>query len=167
MAALKIKPMIKAKLKPFVYVHLAVSIFSGVLAQLFMKYGVNGLESNIHLTAAGGITSDIISLALLFKIIKILFIVFTGKFVLIGIVLYLISMFFWINVLSKIDLSVAYPFVSIGVILTVILAAVTLHESIPPLRWAGILVTLSGVYLTVSSHRQHKDNGKGGSGAQG
>lgn len=148
--------MRKIKLKSAIYVNLAISIFTGVLAQLFMKYGmsdVHGSKNNIRLTAAG---SNIL-IALFSKIITILFIIFTNKFVITGIVLYLISMFFWINVLSKIDLSVAYPFVSIGVVLTVILAAITLHESIPLLRWAGIFITLSGVYLIVSSR---KDNGK-------
>ncbi len=148
--------MVNIKLKSSIYVNLTISIFTGVLAQLFMKYGMNVSRNNIHLTAIG----SNMPLALFFKIVKILFIIFTNKFVIIGIVLYLISMFFWINVLSKIDLSVAYPFVSIGVILTVILAAITLHESIPLLRWIGIFITLSGVYLIVSSHKQRKDNGK-------
>ncbi len=146
--------MAKIKLKPSIYVNLAVSIFTGVFAQLFMKYGMSGLKKNIRLTVIGSDASS----GLFLKIIKILFIIFTNKFVIIGIVLYLISMFFWISVLSKIDLSAAYPFVSIGVILTVILAAITLHESIPLLRWIGIFITLSGVYLIVSSHQDNNDN---------
>ncbi|MCL4321958.1 MAG: SMR family transporter [Deltaproteobacteria bacterium] len=146
--------MAKIKLKPSIYLNLAVSIFTGVFAQLFMKYGMSGLKKNIHLTVIGSDASS----GLFLKIIKILFIIFTNKFVIIGIVLYLISMFFWISVLSKIDLSAAYPFVSIGVILTVILAAITLHESIPLLRWIGIFITLSGVYLIVSSHQDNNDN---------
>ncbi len=151
--------MAKIKLKPSIYVNLAISIFTGVFAQLSMKYGMNGLKENIRLPAAGSnIPLNLLSLFL--KIIKILLIIFTNKFVITGIVLYLISMFFWIGVLSKIDLSAAYPFVSIGVILTVILAAITLHESIPLLRWAGIFITLSGVYLIVSSHQDNDNNAK-------
>lgn len=146
--------MAKIKLKPSIYVNLAISIFTGVFAQLSMKYGMNGLKENIRLTATGSnIPLNLLSLFL--KIIKILLIIFTNKFVITGIVLYLISMFFWIGVLSKIDLSAAYPFVSIGVILTVVLAAITLHESIPLLRLAGIFITLSGVYLIVSSHQDN------------
>ncbi len=138
-----------------IYANLSVSVLTGVLAQLFMKYGMNGLKSNGRLV---GIHLNISSV-LLSNVINILYVIFTNKFVIMGIILYLISMFFWINVLSKIDLSVAYPFVSIGVVLTVVLAAIMLHESIPLLRWIGIFVTLSGVYLIVSSH---KDNGKAG-----
>jgi drug/metabolite transporter (DMT)-like permease len=86
--------------------------------------------------------------------------IFLNPYILSGIILYLISMFFWINVLSKIDLSVAYPFVSIGVILTVILASITLSENIPVQRWIGIFIILFGVYLIVSSHKNKKENNK-------
>ena len=47
------KFMSKIKLKPSIYVNLAISIFTGVFAQLSMKYGMNGLKENIHLTATG------------------------------------------------------------------------------------------------------------------
>ena len=136
------------KLKPQVLINLSVSIFMGVFAQLLMKYGM------INLKKTAGYHKHIVSI----NIIKILFIIFTDKFVAAGIILYLISMFFWIKVLSKIDLSVAYPFVSIGIILTVILAALTLGESVPPLRWLGIFITLCGVYVIVSSHRETPKN---------
>jgi multidrug transporter EmrE-like cation transporter len=132
------------KLKPQVLINLSVSIFMGVFAQLLMKYGM------INLKKTAGYHKHIVFI----NIIKILFIIFTDKFVAAGIVLYLISMFFWIKVLSKIDLSVAYPFVSIGIIITVILAALTLGESVPPMRWFGIFITLCGVYVIVSSHKE-------------
>ncbi|MFW0883848.1 SMR family transporter [Candidatus Acidulodesulfobacterium sp. H_13] len=133
------------KLKPMLFVNLAISISMGVFAQLCMKYGMNGLKK-----AIGKITFT--------DIFHILFVIFSDKFVLAGIVLYLISMFFWIKVLSKIDLSVAYPFVSVGVILTVILAAVMLGESIPFSRWAGIFITLGGVYIIIFSHEETSEN---------
>ncbi len=132
------------KLKPQVLINLSVSIFMGVFAQLLMKYGM------INLKKTAGYHKHIVFI----NIIKILFIIFTDKFVAAGIVLYLISMFFWIKVLSKIDLSVAYPFVSIGIIITVILAALTLGESVPLMRWFGIFITLCGVYVIVSSHKE-------------
>ena len=138
------------KLKPQVLINLSVSIFMGVFAQILMKYGM------INLKKIAGYHKHIVFI----NIIKILFIIFTDKFVAAGIFLYLISMFFWIKVLSKIDLSVAYPFVSIGIIITVILAALTLGESVPLMRWLGIFITLCGVYVIVSSHRETPENKK-------
>ena len=148
------------KLKPQVLINLLISVIMGVLAQLLMKYGMSKLKKlgqSLHHLLQSARYHDYNAFI---KIIKILFIIFTNKFVAVGIFLYLISMFFWIKVLSKIDLSVAYPFVSIGIILTVILAALTLREFVPPLRWLGIFVTLCGVYVIVSSHKEMPQNKK-------
>lgn len=149
-------------LKPALFVNLAASIFMAVFAQLLMKYGMNGLRKTLHLNPLHLPQSNhhIHIYIVLFNAAKIFFIIFSDKYVLTGIVLYLISMFFWIKVLSKIDLSIAYPFVSIGVILTVILAATTLGESVPLLRWVGIFITLFGVYIIVSSDEETYKNQK-------
>ena len=158
------------KIKPQVLLNLLISILTGVFAQLSMKYGMIEIKG-----AAGSLRgkSSVSSLpahslkykkyAFILKAVKILTVIFMNKFVIAGIALYLISMFFWIKTLSKIDLSVAYPFVSIGVVLTVILAAVALNEPVPLMRWAGIFITLCGVYVIVSSHEDgesHKNEEK-------
>ncbi len=150
-------------LKSLPFINLSVSIFLGVFAQLLMKYGMNNI--NLHAAAAAGAhPAGTGGGASLIGTAEILLVIFSDKFIIAGILLYLISMFFWIKVLSKIDLSVAYPFVSIGIVLTVILAALALGESVPLLRWLGILITLSGVYAVVSSHyepfKRQKKNGK-------
>ena len=158
------------KFKPQVLLNLLISILTGVFAQLSMKYGMINIKN-----AAGSLSgkSPVSSLSaqplkykkyvLIIKTVKILTVIFMNKFVIAGIILYLISMFFWIKTLSKIDLSVAYPFVSIGILLTVILAAVTLDEPVPLMRWVGIFITLCGVYVIVSSHEDvenHKNEEK-------
>ncbi len=144
------------KLKPQILLNLSISILTGVFAQLSMKYGMSRLKNT---AGRGGQNLSAIrhsvkysEYALFIKILKILIIIFTNKFVIAGITLYIISMFFWIKVLSKIELSAAYPFVSIGIILTVILAALTLKETVPLMRWIGIIITLCGVYVIVYSH---------------
>lgn len=158
------------KIKPQVLLNLLISILTGVFAQLSMKYGMIKIKGSTG--SLGGKSSASASpvhplkykkYALIFKAVKILAVIFMNKFVILGIILYLISMFFWIKTLSKIDLSVAYPFVSIGVVLTVILAAVALNEPVPLMRWAGIFITLCGVYVIVSSHEDgesHKNEEK-------
>ena len=152
--------MRNSNLKPALFVNLAASIFMGVFAQLLMKYGMNSLRKIIRLGSYHSHQPYFHIYIALFKTAKILFMIFSDKYVLAGVVLYLISMFFWIKVLSKIDLSVAYPFVSIGIVLTVILAAATLGESVPLLRWVGIFITLCGVYVIVSSHEETRENKK-------
>ncbi len=119
--------------RTFLYIYLGISIITSVFAQLTMKYGMQGFGEPKNL-------------------VSIIF-MFLNPYILAGIFLYLFSMFFWINVLSKIELSAAYPFASLGIILTVILSSLILSENIPLIRWIGILTVLSGVYLIVSSHK--------------
>ncbi len=121
-----------------VYLNLFISIIMGVSAQILMKYGMKSV----------GHINNLFSIKIIYM--------FLNVFVLSGIISYLISMFFWINVLSKIDLSAAYPFVSIGIILTVLLAAVMLSEKITVQRWVGIFIIIIGVYIIVSTHKVNK-----------
>ena len=147
------------KFKPQVLLNILISILTGVFAQLSMKYGMINIKKAAGTSSGKSPVSSLSAhplkykkYALIIKTVKILSVIFMNKFVIAGIILYLISMFFWIKTLSKIDLSVAYPFVSIGILLTVILAAVTLDEPVPLMRWVGIFITLCGVYVIVSSH---------------
>jgi multidrug transporter EmrE-like cation transporter len=66
--------------------------------------------------------------------------------VLSGLALYAISSALWLGVLSRMELSVAYPLGASGYIIVVILAAIS-GESVPPARWAGVAVIALGVLL--------------------
>jgi multidrug transporter EmrE-like cation transporter len=65
----------------------------------------------------------------------------------IGLALFGISAVFWLVVLSRVDLSLAYPFVGISYVIIVALARFMFHEQVPPLRWAGVLVIAVGIAL--------------------
>jgi multidrug transporter EmrE-like cation transporter len=62
-----------------------------------------------------------------------------------GLFLFGISALFWIVVLSRVPLSVAYPFVGISYILVVLFSRLILHEHVPPLRWIGVAVVAVGI----------------------
>jgi multidrug transporter EmrE-like cation transporter len=53
--------------------------------------------------------------------------------------------------LQKLDLSYAYPLVSIGYVLVCVLSAVFFHERVDRNRWLAILVIGSGVILIAGS----------------
>ena len=57
----------------------------------------------------------------------------------------------WIAVLSRLDLSVAYPFLALNFVLVTLVARFFLGESVPPLRWLGILVIIGGILLVAKS----------------
>lgn len=65
----------------------------------------------------------------------------------IGLVLFGISAVFWLVVLSRVDLSLAYPFVGISYIVVVALARFMFHENVPTLRWIGVSIIAIGIAL--------------------
>lgn len=65
----------------------------------------------------------------------------------IGIIFYLANFFLWMALLSRVDLSVAFPMSSFTYIIVPILAIVFLREKVHLIRWAGILFIIIGVSL--------------------
>jgi drug/metabolite transporter (DMT)-like permease len=65
----------------------------------------------------------------------------------IGLFLFAVSALFWIVVLSRIPLSVAYPFVGVSYILIVAFSRLLLHEHVPGLRWLGVVVVAIGIAI--------------------
>ena len=72
----------------------------------------------------------------------------------VGLGLFGISALFWLVVLSRTPLSVAYPFVGITYILIVVISRFFLHEHVPLLRWVGVLVVALGIALVGFSFRR-------------
>ena len=65
----------------------------------------------------------------------------------IGLLLFGISALFWLVVLSRVDLSLAYPFVGVSYIVVVALARFMFHEQVPTLRWIGVSIIAFGIAL--------------------
>lgn len=72
----------------------------------------------------------------------------------IGLVLFGISALFWLVVLSRVPLSVAYPFVGVSYILIVAFSRFFLHEHVPTLRWIGVLIVAVGIAIVGLSFRR-------------
>lgn len=69
----------------------------------------------------------------------------------VGLVLYAVSTIAWLFVLAKVELSLAYPFVGIGVILTTLIGLVVLSEPVGMLRWGGVILIAAGIGLVSQS----------------
>lgn len=65
----------------------------------------------------------------------------------IGLILFGVSALFWLVVLSRVDLSLAYPFVGISYVVIVALARFIFNEQVPTLRWIGVSVIAIGIAL--------------------
>ena len=114
-----------------------LSVSLSAAAQLVLKKGMSspGLQ---QIMAEGGTAEIVLRILLSPLVIGGLFIYFLGALV-------------WLLVLSKIDLSQAYPFVGLGFILTMVLSALFLSETITPLRMMGTLVIVAGVIMVSQS----------------
>lgn len=71
----------------------------------------------------------------------------TSPMVILGLGLYGLGALLWLFVLGRAQLSLAYPFVGLGFILTMLAGALVLHEPVSFARVAGTILILSGCVL--------------------
>lgn len=76
---------------------------------------------------------------------------FLNPFVIGGISVYGFTTMIWLVILSRVKLSVAYPMISLGYVLSIFLAWLLFRESVPKIRVIGAIVICIGVYLVASS----------------
>ena len=112
-------------------------IISGVLlnacAQLLLKAGTNALGGAIHLTMSNWFET----------FIKVA----TQLPILGGLACYGVSLVVWIIGLSRTDVTIAYPMLSLGYVVSAVGAWMFLGEVIPPQRLVAIGVIMLGVVL--------------------
>jgi len=114
-----------------------VSVTLSAVAQVTMKAGMS--RPAIRTAIAAGDQLGIAMAAL------------ANPLVAIGFALYFVGALVWLLVLSRVDVSMAYPFVSLGFLLTAAFAALLLGESIGTRRLFGILLVVAGVYTVARS----------------
>ena len=73
--------------------------------------------------------------------------IFTSLPIIGGIVFFISSIMMWLMVLSRLDLSAAYPITSLGYVLVALAAYFWLGEPLSPMRMAGIMVIVLGVWM--------------------
>jgi multidrug transporter EmrE-like cation transporter len=115
-------------------------ILSGILlnalAQLLLKAGTNAVGA-IHLTADNWLTTGI-QLATQLPIIG-------------GLACYVVSVMVWIIGLSRVDVTIAYPLLSLGYIVNAIGAWYFLGEAVTAQRVLAIGIIVAGVALLTRS----------------
>ena len=68
-----------------------------------------------------------------------------------GLACYVISVVVWIMALSRVEVSIAYPLLSVGYVLNAIAAWYLFGEALTPMRLTGIGVIIIGVCLVTRS----------------
>ncbi|MGQ9499252.1 MAG: EamA family transporter [Dissulfurimicrobium sp.] len=74
-----------------------------------------------------------------------------NPYVILGLFFYVVSVVVWLFVLSRVDVSFAYPLLSVGYIVAAMFGMAFFGEGVGLTRWAGIIVICIGVYLITRS----------------
>ncbi|MDD4878761.1 MAG: EamA family transporter [Candidatus Nanoarchaeia archaeon] len=82
---------------------------------------------------------------------KDLFNLYFHRYIIIGGLLFIISLGLWTIVISKLDLSYAYPLVSFNYVIVSLFSKIFFKEKITKFRWFSIFVILAGVVLVTLS----------------
>ncbi len=85
------------------------------------------------------------TLANISDMIKLMF----SPVVLVALCLYAGTTMLWLYILSKVDISFAYPIQALAFPVVMLVSAFMFHEQIPALRWVGVVVIFIGVLLVV------------------
>ena len=108
------------------------SVTLNAIAQLFVKKGM---------TIIGKIDLSISSIGALIPQLVV------NGYIIGGMLSYVISIFVWFVVLSRVQVSYAYPFLSIGYIITAVAAYFFLGESLSIYKIAGIMIICAGIIV--------------------
>ena len=73
----------------------------------------------------------------------------TSPWVLLGLVVFGVSAVAWLAALSRVPLSVAYPFNALGYLGILTASVLVLHERANVWTWAGSLLVVSGLIMVV------------------
>lgn len=77
--------------------------------------------------------------------------ILTSPLVLTGLASFGLSAFFWLFVLSRVPLSLAYPFIALGIVVSVLAGSFLLGETIPIGRIAGVGCIILGICLVAAA----------------
>jgi drug/metabolite transporter (DMT)-like permease len=68
-----------------------------------------------------------------------------------GLSVYVLSAAMWIFALSRVPLSMAYPFLGLSYVGVAVVAVVALKEWLTPAQWLGIAAVVAGVVMVAAS----------------
>ncbi|MCL5892062.1 MAG: SMR family transporter [Deltaproteobacteria bacterium] len=116
---------------PYIFMGLAV-IFTSI-GQILQKIG-SGMVKKEHL-----------------KISIRSILVFFNPFIFSALIMLFFATIFYLLALSKLPLSIAYPMLSSGYVLVVLLSKIFLKEEVSLKRWLGVFIIMIGIFVIFNS----------------
>ena len=121
------------------FIFIISSVLLNAFAQILLKAGMKQV-GNIDLK--NNIMNTCISIAF-------------NPYIISGFIAYGVSILLWLWVLSKVDVSLAYPFQALGYIVVTILAWIIFQENISYIRIIALLFITIGLIILAFSARIH------------
>lgn len=106
----------------------------GTMGQVFLKYGMREIGQITLIELKNNSCSILLS-------------IFSNLWILMAIPLYIGGFILWLIVLSKFNLSFAYPFLALSFVMVPLLSSYIFGEHIPIMMWLGILVVFTGIVI--------------------
>jgi multidrug transporter EmrE-like cation transporter len=114
-----------------------LSVTITAFAQLMLKAGMSGAAVQ-RAIAAGPASRMFLAIVL-------------DPLVMGGLAIYFLAAGLWLFVLSKVEVSLAYPFLALGFVLVAVFGRLVFQETLSPARIAGTLLICGGVALIARS----------------
>ncbi len=111
-----------------------ISVLLSALAQIFLKQGMNGAKRR----QASGPLGLVLSVAM-------------QGWIWLWAASFVIATVLWLLGLQRLDLSYAYPLLSIGYVVVNLLSMIFFHERVDGMRWLAVAIISAGVVLISGS----------------
>ena len=115
------------------HLYLLLAIFFGVVSQLIIKWQMSVFSFNDYET-----WQDKFALA---------FSMFLNPYIIISLTLTLLSGVTWMIAMTKFEISYAYPFTLLGLVLVTTFSVIFFGESVNTYKISGILIIILGIIL--------------------
>lgn len=110
------------------------SVIAAASGQLMLKHGMQLATARVRGSGGSLVTAAA-----------------TTPWVLLGLVVFAVSAVAWLAALSRVPLSLAYPFNALGYLVILTASILVLHERANLLTWAGTVLVVSGLVMVVLS----------------
>lgn len=116
---------------------IVLSVLCSSVAQIFLKQGMNHCQCSFRLSADN------------------IWPLFSGlilnPYLVAGVFLHILALFTWLYVLKHVDVSYAYPFISMGFVIVLVLSYFLFNEQLSVYRVSGIAAIMLGIFLVSRS----------------
>lgn len=108
-----------------------LSVLCSSVAQIALKKGMTQCDCSFALQAS--------------NILPLISNLLLNPFVVAGVFLHILALFTWLYVLKHVDVSYAYPFISMGFVVVLVLSYLLFNEAINMYRIAGVALIILGI----------------------